>query len=83
MIKGRIIEFLIHPAFISLILWIVIIPFVPNVFSKYRIINLGQEENKIENYKYYFDLNSDGTSESINFIHGDVFRSQVFIKSNH
>lgn len=83
MIKGRIIEFLIHPAFISLILWIVIIPFVPNVFSKYRIINLGQEENKIENYKYYFDLNSDGTSESINFIHGDVFRSQVFIKSNN
>jgi hypothetical protein len=83
MIKGRINEFLTHPAFISLILWIAIIPLIPDRLSKYRLTNLGREENKVENYKYYYDLDSDETSESITFILGDPYRSQIFIKSDN
>lgn len=83
MIKGRINEFLTHPAFISLILWIAILPLIPNLFSKYIFTYLGQEEKSVENYKYYCDLDLDGTSESIGFILGDPYRSQIFIKRDN
>lgn len=83
MIKGRINEFLTHPAFISLILWIAFIPLIPDLFDKYKITNLGQEENKVENFRYYYDLDSDETSESITFLLGDPLRSQIFIKRDN
>ncbi|NMC37356.1 MAG: histidine kinase [Bacteroidales bacterium] len=80
MIKSRINEFLTHPAFLSLILWIAFVPLIPNLFSKYRITILGQEENQLEKCKYYYDLDSDETSESITFLLRDPNRSQIFIK---
>ena len=83
MIRSRINEFITHPAFISLILWIAFIPLIPDLFSKYRITNLGQEENKVENYKFFYDLDSDETSESITVLLGDPYRSQIFINRNN
>ena len=43
MIKDRLLQYIIHPVFISLIIWAVSIFFIPPLFSKYRVKHIGEE----------------------------------------
>ena len=79
MIKGRIQEFLIHPAFISFVLWVVVILFIPPLFSKYRIKHIADEYVQ-RNLKFiYSDLDSDGNSEKISFDLFDTAQTKIIV----
>lgn len=82
MIKGRIKESLTHPAFISLLIWGVIIFFIPHVFSKYKIKHLKDEYGMINTYYYYVDLDSDGNSERISFDLNDTPQTKIIVSKN-
>lgn len=64
--KQRIVSILLHPYIIALYITAVIIYFLPNYFSKYKIDTEIIENLNINNSKlYYFDLDSDGKKEKI------------------
>jgi sensor histidine kinase YesM len=65
MIKGRFNEYLTHPGFISLFLWALVFPFVPPLFTKYRVTHISDEYTNLKNRYYYFDLDGDQKSEKI------------------
>ena len=72
---------LYSPYFLALLLTIIVILFLPDMFSKYKVeqIKRGKTDN-IDEIDYYYDLDGDGNSEKIeSFISGqDHYCIQVF-----
>jgi two-component sensor histidine kinase len=77
--RGRILEILYHPAFISLIVWIVLIIFIPLPVSKYSLRTISQDFYPQHNYFFYCDLDSDGSSEKISLDLNDPGQTKVII----
>jgi hypothetical protein len=83
MIKCRLQEFVIHPVFISLIIWGVIVWFIPPLFQKYRVSHLQDVYTGYKNKYYYIDLDGDRISEKILLDFNDSLQTKVqVIKDN-
>lgn len=83
MIKERIKEFITNPAFISLVIWSIIAFFIPPLFTKYMIKHTANEYCLPNTYFYYFDLDSDGTSELISVDLNDDFQSKIIVEKDN
>lgn len=79
MYKGKILEIVYHPAFISLILWILLIIFIPWSVTKYRIRTVSEDLYPRNLYYIYCDLNSDGSSEKISLDLNDAEQTKVIV----
>ena len=79
MIKDRLLQYIIHPVFISLIIWTVSIFFIPPLFSRYRVQHIGEEYTYSKTYFYYSDLDSDGTSEIISVDLNDTKQIKIIV----
>ena len=77
--KGRYQDYLIHPAFISFVLWLVVILFIPQLFLKYRIKHVADEYSMVNISYYYYDLDSDGISEKVSFDFNDAERTKIIV----
>jgi two-component sensor histidine kinase len=77
--RGRILEILYHPAFISLIVWIVLIIFIPLPVSKHSLKTVSQEFYPQNIYFIYCDLDSDGSSEKISLDLNDPGQIKVIV----
>ena len=64
--KNKLLSILLHPLFIAVTISIVIIYFLPDYFTKYKVELVHSELYNRLNHKVYFeDLNNDGNSEKI------------------
>lgn len=77
--RARILEILYHPAFISLILWLVFIFSIPLSFSRYHIKTISHENVGPCLYIMFSDLDSDGTSEKITFDLCDQAQTKIMV----
>jgi len=83
MIKDRLQEILLHPLFLSLLIWIVIILFIPPLFSKYRIKYIRDEYTGEYTSKIYCDLNNDNESEVITLDIFDMLQTKIIVRRNN
>lgn len=77
--RGNIVEILYHPAFISLIIWIVLLLLIPLSVSRYRIKPVYEDIYPPNVYFLYCDLDSDGTSERISIDLNDPGQSKIIV----
>lgn len=82
MTRERLKEYFLHPAFLSIPLWIIVILLFPPVFSKYSIKHLRDITAKEKVLLFYSDLDSDGTSEMISVDLNDNERSKIIVYKN-
>jgi hypothetical protein len=80
--KLRAKELLVHPIFISLIIWAVLILFIPPFFFRYRIKHIKDEYPPGKVTYLYHDLDSDGRSERISFDFNDMEQTKIIISIN-
>lgn len=64
-ISHNLVEKLLHPAFLGLVIWAIIIPFQPLKFDKFKITKTATEILPNNITFYYFDLDNDGNSEKL------------------
>lgn len=81
--KKRIKELFIHPAFISFILWLVVILLLPPLFPRYTIKQISERSNSKGVGFIYSDLDSDGNSEQISIDMNDKERTKIIISRNN
>lgn len=79
MTRERIKEFILHPAFLSLPVWIVIILLIPPLFSKYSVRHLKNITLSENSYLFYSDLDNDGSSEMISVDIEDNERTKIIV----
>lgn len=65
MTGARIKEFILHPVLLSIPLWIIVILFIPPLFSEFRVTKLKETILNDNTYNLYSDLDCDGNSEMI------------------
>ena len=82
MIKGKISKFLIHPVFLCLIIWGVLVLIIPLNFSKYRVKHIKDEYTPGKTSYFYCDLDSDGNSEKISFDLNDKEQTKIVVSKN-
>lgn len=83
MIKGRFYEFLLHPAFMSFLLWIITILFIPLDFTKFRLTLIQEEFTDTRNKYFYFDLDKDQISEKVLVDLNDTLQTKVQVIKNN
>ncbi|MGB4293073.1 MAG: histidine kinase [Bacteroidales bacterium] len=64
-ISHNLVEKLLHPAFLGLVIWAIILPFQPLKFDKFRITKTATEIHPGNTAYIYFDLDNDGNSEKL------------------
>jgi two-component sensor histidine kinase len=77
MIRTRLKEFGTHPVFLSLVQWVIIILFIPPLFSRYRVKQMKDEILPPNNMFIYCDLNGDNQSERISFDLNDTEQTNI------
>jgi len=77
--RGKILEVLYHPAFISLTIWILLVLLIPLSVSKYRLKLVSEEVYSPNTYFMYCDLDSDGTSERLSFDLCDPKQTKIIV----
>ena len=77
--RGNLVEILYHPAFISLVIWIVLVLFIPMSVSRYRLETASEEVYSPRTYFIFCDLDSDGSSEKISIDLNDPVQSKVIV----
>lgn len=82
MIKQRIQEILIHPAFLSLIVWLVLVLVIPTHFTRYRIKHIADGFTSVKTSYFFSDLDSDGNSERISIDLNDQEQTKIIINKN-
>ncbi len=63
--KNKLLSILLHPLFIALAISLVIIYFLPDYFTKYKVELVNNEYVSVNYRIYYQDLNNDNNSEKI------------------
>jgi len=77
--KDKLLHFVTHPAFISFLIWFIVILLIPDIFSKYSVKIV--DEVFCSNSVYYFaDLDKDNESEKIIFDLGDTEQTKILIQ---
>ena len=82
MLKGRIQEIVIHPWFLALIVWVILVLIIPANFKKYRVKLIKDEYTSVNTSYYYYDLDSDGNSEQISLDQNDKGQSKIIVSKN-
>lgn len=77
--RGKILDILYHPAFISLIIWLVLVLFIPFSVSRYKIKPISEEVYSRDTYFIYWDLDSDGYSEKISLDLCDPGQTKIIV----
>jgi hypothetical protein len=75
----NLLEIFYHPAFISLIIWIVLVLTIPLPVSKYRIKLVSEEVYSPNTYFMYCDLDSNGSSEKISIDLNDPGQTKIIV----
>ncbi|MFO7621637.1 MAG: histidine kinase [Bacteroidales bacterium] len=83
MIKARLQEILIHPVLISLILWLVILFFVPDQFSRYRIKHIRDEYTSANNSYIFHDFDNDNRSEMLRVDLNDPGQTKILVSTEN
>lgn len=83
MIKARLQEILIHPVLISLILWLVILFFVPDQFSRYRIKHIRDEYTPAKNSYIFHDFDNDNRSEMLRVDLNDTGQTKILVSTEN
>lgn len=83
MTKDKIKEYLIHPAFLTFILWLVVILVLPPLFPRYRIKHIKDEYTTTNSWYIYADFDSDGNSERISFDLNDAGQTKIIISRDN
>ena len=81
--KDHLREYITHPLFISLILWAVILAFVPPVFSLFWIKHIRDEYTTPKDWIYYFDFDNDQESEKVSLDLNDPGQTQIIFRKNN
>jgi hypothetical protein len=76
--KAKLLNLISHPALISLLLWLIILVFIPDFFAKYRVRETGSEYYTFA-VNCFADLDSDNESEKIRIQEGDPEQTQLLI----
>jgi hypothetical protein len=82
MSRGRLKEFLIHPIFISLVIWGILLLFIPPIFSKYKIKLVADKYTPAKMSSSYYDLDSDGNSEEISLDLSDAKQTKIIVRKD-
>ncbi|MBT8385332.1 MAG: hypothetical protein KJO83_06455, partial [Bacteroidia bacterium] len=69
--RQKLLQLLLNPFIIAGLISLIVISFLPDYFSKYKVDLVNQEKVSLEGIVYYADLNNDGKSEKI-----DALKSQ-------
>ncbi len=77
--KDRLLNFITHPAFISFLIWLIIIILIPDIFSEYSVKKV--DEMYCSNNVYYFtDIDIDNESEKVIFDLGDIEQTKILVQ---
>lgn len=79
MVKIKFHSAFLHPAFISLVIWIILVLLIPVSFSKYRVKKISEEVLRSNVYYFYKDLDLDGNSELITFDLADNEQTKIMV----
>jgi two-component sensor histidine kinase len=83
MIRVRLKEHITHPVFISLIIWIILVLFIPHIFSRYRIKHIRDEYTAPNVWDFFFDFDNDRISEKISFDLNDFEQTKIIVSKNN
>lgn len=76
-------EYIIHPVFISLILWVILVLLIPPVFSKYRIRHIRDEYTLQNVWEIFSDFDNDKQSEKISLDLNDPEQTKIMVIKNN
>lgn len=79
MIKRWLNEFLLHPAFVSLLLWIALLLLLPLSFSKFKVSVVQENYHGKRIIWNYYDLDNDRISERILVDLNDTLQTKIMI----
>ncbi|NSW95447.1 MAG: histidine kinase, partial [Bacteroidales bacterium] len=82
MSRERIEEFILHPAFLSIPIWVAVIIILPPIFSKYAVRHLKDVFSVDVISYFYSDLDCDGNSEKISVDLADDERTKIIVYKN-
>ena len=76
--KAKLLNLITHPALICFIIWLLIILFLPDIFSKYKVKKLNEIfcSNSVN---FFYDLDADNESEKIHFDLEDSKQTKTII----
>ena len=77
--KVNLSETIYHPAFISLIIWIILVLVVPLSVSRYIVRTVSKDTYPPNVYFNYCDLDSDGSSEKISIDLNDPAQTKIIV----
>lgn len=76
--KAKLLNLVTHPAFISLVLWSIVLTLVKPLFPRYTVKQTN--ETDVWNYTNYFsDLDNDGQSETIRVQVSDKLQAEILV----
>jgi two-component sensor histidine kinase len=76
-------EYMTHPVFISLILWVILVLLIPPVFSRYRIRHIRDEYTSQNVWEIFSDFDNDKQSEKISLDLNDPEQTKIMIIKNN
>lgn len=77
--RNRILDYALHPLFISLVLSVIIISMLPPQSSKYRIESIGKKRAERNSTIFHRDLNGNGLSERIIVYTNQLGKASIMI----
>ena len=83
MTKDRLKEYITHPVFISIIIWVVIVMSIPPVFMKYRIKHIRDEYTTRKVWEYFLDYDNDNLSEKISLDLNDLEQTKIIVSKDN
>src|SRR5450759_4638021 len=83
MTKDRLKEYITHPVFISIIIWVVIVMLIPPVFMKYRIKHIRDEYTTAKVWEFFLDFDIDNLSEKISLDLNDLEQTKIIVSKDN
>jgi hypothetical protein len=83
MTLDRLKEYIAHPVFLSLIMWVILVLIIPPVFSKYKIKHIRDEYTSRNVWDFYLDIDNDNLSEKISYDLNDVEQTKIIVSKDN
>ena len=81
--RDRLKEYITHPVFLSLIIWVILVLVIPPVFSKYRIKHIRDEYTTTKEWEYFLDYDNDNLSEKISLDLNDLKQTKIIVSKDN
>ena len=76
-------EYIAHPVFLSLIIWVILVLIIPPVFSKYKIKHIRDEYTSKKEWDLYLDYDKDNLSEKISLDLNDAEQTKIIFRKDN